>query len=193
MTEDSSSACPVGGYDFDVPLIPQPNKLACWAGSMAMLVSFRRQADVTPDSLAEEVGRSLRTSYGWDMLEDVKDHFGFVDIPLPPNASVYISPQQWCEWLGQYGPLWVTVVGAPSHAIIVRGLSGDLTPDGTTVSINNPWNLDVAFSNDPVDFDPFNEGKAYTQTFSDFAADFGNLGLDDYGSWRVLYLPPAAS
>lgn len=182
-----------GALGYDVELIPQPDKTSCWAAAMAMLVGYRRAVSISPETLAQEVGRSLRTSYGWDMLEAVKDHFGFQDISLPSNASLYLSPEQWQEWLNTYGPLWVTTVGAPSHAIIVTGLSGDLTHDGTTVCILNPWDTTKNFSADPVDFDPFNPGRAYTQSFTDFAADFGNLGLDDYGRWRVLYLPPLYS
>lgn len=174
---------------YDVMLEPQPDKLSCWAGSMAMLVGYQRQQSVPPESLAEEVGRSLRTSYGWDMLEDVKDHFGFQDISLPSNASLYVSPQQWADWLSAYGPLWVTVVGAPSHAIIVKGIQGDLTPEGTTVDILNPWDINTAFDGDAIDFNPPNTGLSYTQSFADFTADFGNLALDNYGDWRVLYLP----
>ena len=174
---------------YDVPLIPQPDKLSCWAGSMGMLVSFRTQASYPPEQLANDVGRSLRTSYGWDELEAVKDKFGFKEISLPSNASLYPSPQQWSDWLNDYGPLWVTTVGAPSHAIVVRGIKGDLTPDGTQVLINNPWDTSATFSNDEIDFSPANNGLQYQQSFTQLAADFGNLALDDYGSWRVMYLP----
>ena len=176
-------------YHYDVELIPQPDKLSCWAGSMAMLVSFRKSTSVTPESLAQTVGRSLRMSYGWDELEAVKDYYGFQDIPLPSNASLYPPPEQWADWLGRYGPLWITVIGAPSHAIVVRGLQGDLTPDGTTVEVLNPWDINIAFSADPVDFDPPNNGLSYSLSFAAFAVQFGLLGLDNYGNWRVLYLP----
>jgi hypothetical protein len=174
---------------YDVPLIPQPDKLSCWAGSMAMLLSFRRQASYPPEQLANDVGMSLRTSYGWDLLEAVKNRFGFVDIPLPSDASLYPSPDQWALWLTDNGPLWVTTIGAPSHAIIVRGITGDLTPAGTQMLINNPWDTSTNFTDDPIDFSPANVGIAYQQTFADLASDFGNLALSDYGSWRVLYLP----
>ena len=107
---------------------------------------------------------SLRTSYGWDLLEAVKDRYGFQDIPLPSNATLYPSPEQWCAWLGAYGPLWVTIVGAPSHAIIVRGISGDMTPEGTTVEVLNPWRIQP-YSDDPIDFDPFNDGMEASQPF----------------------------
>lgn len=174
---------------YDVPLIPQPNKLACWAASMAMLVSFRRQASFAPNDLAASVGRDLRTSYGWDMLESVKDHFGFVDIELPSNMSLYPPPDQWSSWLSENGPLWITTIGAPSHAIVVRGITGDLTVTGTSLLINNPWDTTADFSDDPIDFDPPNTGIAYQQSFADLASDFGNMVLSDYGSWRVLHLP----
>jgi monoamine oxidase len=173
---------------YDVPLIPQPDKFSCWAASMAMLVSWRNQASVAPESLAEEVSRSLRTSYGWDMLEDVKDFYGFADIELPSNVSLRIEPSQWQEWLETYGPLWVTVVGAPSHAVVVRGLVGDGTGEGTTIYVNNPWDINTMFSADQIDFDPPNFGTASEQSFADFTANFGLLGLADYGSWRVLYI-----
>jgi hypothetical protein len=182
--------CPPEGYFYDVGLVAQPDKLSCWAASMAMLVGYQRQASLTAESLAAEVGMSLRTSYGWDLLEAVKDRYGFRDIPLPSNATLYPSPAQWCGWLGAYGPLWVTIVGAPSHAIIVRGISGDMTPEGTTVEVLNPWRIQP-YSDDPIDFDPFNDGMEASQPFPEFAADFGLMDMADYGQWRVLYLPAA--
>jgi len=117
--------------DYDVPLIPQPDKLSCWAASMAMLVSYQRSATVTAENLASEVGESLRTSYSWEMLKAVKDHFGFADIELPSNVSLYVDPNQWATWLHDSGPLWVTVTGAPSHAIVVHAIDGDATPQGS--------------------------------------------------------------
>ena len=86
------------------------------------------------------------------MLEAVKNRLGFVDIPLPSNASLYPSPDQWASWLTGNGPLWVTTIGAPSHAIIVRGITSDLTPAGTQMLINNPWDTSTTFTDDPIDF-----------------------------------------
>jgi hypothetical protein len=174
---------------YQVPLIPQPDKLSCWAASMAMLLSYKRNASFTPQSLARQVSRDLRTSYSWSMLEQVKNYFGFRDIALPSNTSLYLSPKQWSQWLSTYGPLWVTVVGNPSHAIIVHGLRGDCTPGRTSINVLNPWNTNTRFTSDPVDFYPSNSGLAYTQSFNNFAANFGLLGLSNYSSWRVLYLP----
>jgi len=177
---------------YDVPLEAQPDKLSCWAGAMAMMVSFRRQQSVTAEALAESVGRSLRTSYGWDMLESVKDSFGFREIPIPDNMSYVPPPEDWHAWLRQYGPLWVTVRGAPSHAIVVRGIHGDLTPEETSVDILDPWDTTIRFDQDPVDFHPPNYGRrADALPYTRFAAEFLNISeLANVGNWRVLYLPP---
>ena len=178
---------------YDVPLIGQPDKCSCWAGAMAMLVSFRRDQSISPEALAQGVGRSLRTSYTWDMLEAVRDGFGFQVIAIPSNASLYYQPEQWYRWLVEHGPLWVTEAGNPSHAVIVRGLAGDLTPAGTTISISNPWDTSADFDADEIDFHPANRGRAYDQTFADFASDFGSVGLNlPSGDWRVLHLPAAS-
>jgi hypothetical protein len=174
---------------YAVELVAQPDKASCWAGSMAMLVGFRRSVSIPPEQVAEEAGQTLRRSYGWDELEAVRDHFGFQAISLPSGASLYYDPTQWHDWLASYGPLWVTTVGNPSHAIIVAGIHGDMTPDGTTVEVMNPWDTRVGFDADPIDFHPANEGYQYSQSFADFAADFGNVGLSlPLADWRVLYL-----
>jgi N-acetylmuramoyl-L-alanine amidase len=172
---------------YDVALVAQPDKLSCWAASMAMLVGYYRGQSIPAESLARDVGRSLRTSYGWDLLEAVKRHYGLTAISLPSNLSLAPRPAEWHQWLRDYGPLWVTTTGRPSHAIIVRGIEGDLTEGGTTLHILNPWDTTERFSADPIDFSPANHGRAYTRPFRDFAGDFGNLGLANYGEWRVLY------
>ncbi|KAB8194961.1 hypothetical protein FKV24_005700, partial [Lysobacter maris] len=178
-----------GPSDYPVALIPQPDKNACWAASMAMLLSYRRSQSISPETLAQEVDASLSTSYDWDLLENVRDRYGFSVIPQPSNASLYHSPQEWARWLSLHGPLWVVIVGAP-HAVVVAGIRGDLTdPAATEVKVLNPWDTRVAFDGDPVAFNPPNGGYEDWLPFADFAADYGNMAEPDYGNWRVLYLP----
>ena len=181
------------GVEYPVELIPQPNKTACWAASMAMLLSFRRNASHNPETLAEEVGGSLMTSYGWDLLQAVRDRYGFVAIDVPSNASLYFSPQQWDRWLRDLGPLWVVIVGMP-HAVVVGGMRGDTTDaDKCEVKVLNPWDTRVTFDDDAVAFHPRNDGCADWLSFKQFADDFGNMAEPDYGNWRVLYLPAQAA
>lgn len=179
--------------DYPVQLVPQPNKLACWAASMAMLLSFRRNASFSPETLANEVGGSLMTSYGMDLLQAVRDRYGFTAIDVPSNTSLYFSPVQWAQWLRDFGPLWVVIVGMP-HAVVVSGLRGN-TDDAASceVKILNPWDTRVTFDDDATEFHPANSGYADWLPFQQFASDFGNMAEADYGNWRVLHLPAQAA
>jgi hypothetical protein len=49
----SLSAIPASTFN-SVHLIPQPDKRSCWAASMSMVLSYYRQASVTPETLASE-------------------------------------------------------------------------------------------------------------------------------------------
>jgi hypothetical protein len=179
--------------EHPVPLIPQPNKLACWAAAMAMLLSFRRNASYDSETLASEVGGSLMSSYGWDLLEAVRGRYGFTAIEVASNTSLYFSPAQWASWLRDFGPLWVVIVGMP-HAVVVSGLRGDTADaSGCEVKLLNPWDTRVTFDGDPVEFHPANAGYADWLPFQQFASDFGNMAQPDYGNWRVLHLPAQAA
>jgi V8-like Glu-specific endopeptidase/N-acetyl-anhydromuramyl-L-alanine amidase AmpD len=175
--------------EYPVQLVPQPNKLACWAASMTMLLSFRRNASFSPETLANEVGGSLMTSYGWDLLEAVRTRYGFVAVDVPSNTSFYFSPAQWAQWLRDFGPLWIVIVGMP-HAVVVSGLRGN-TDDANAceVKLLNPWDTRVSFDDDATEFHPANQGYADWLPFHQFASDFGNMAEPDYGNWRVLHLP----
>jgi V8-like Glu-specific endopeptidase/N-acetyl-anhydromuramyl-L-alanine amidase AmpD len=182
-----------GPSDIPVHLIPQPDKNACWAAAMAMLLAHRGRQSRTPESIINDVGGTLASSYGWDLLQAVRDRYGFEVIDEPSNASLYHTPRQWAEWLKTYGPLWVVIVGAP-HAVVVAGIRGDLgDPNATQVKILNPWDTRVAFDNDPVAFHPANNGYEDWLPFAEFAGDFGTMAQPDYGNWRILHLPASAA
>ena len=180
--------------EYEVELIPQPDKNSCWAASMAMLLSYRRGQSIAPGALAEEVGETLMMSYGWDLLEAVRDRYGFVSIDVPQNSSLYFEPEQWMKWLRDRGPLWVVVVGAP-HAVVVSGMRGDIEDTASCeVLILDPWDSRETFDDDPVDFHPANTGYAAWVPFEKLAADFGDIAKFDKdltyeGNWRVLWLP----
>jgi len=167
---------------YDVPLIPQPNETSCWAAAMAMIESFRRSREepghppLTVEALAEEASLSLDQQYSWDDLEEVKEHFGFLDVQI--RGAEYPIAEKWRTWLQEYGPLYVTIHGDPSHAIIVRGISGNLTQTGCQLDILNP--------------SPPNRGAHLPMTVAELNEQFnrGNLShLAVYNDWRILYHP----
>ncbi|WP_115560188.1 papain-like cysteine protease family protein [Xanthomonas arboricola] len=191
LSTRSLSDAPV--HEYDVPLIAQPDKRTCWAAAMAMLLSYRRHASIDPETLANEVGTTLSTSYSFELLDAVRQRYGFNAIEQPSNTSLYHTPQQWADWLNRHGPLWVVIVGAP-HAVVLSGISGDLAdPSSAIVNILNPWDTRQTFDNDPVVFNPTNQGYADWLPFQEFASAFGEMAADDYGDWRVLYLPAAST
>jgi V8-like Glu-specific endopeptidase len=186
-----SRALSAEGVQHTVALVPQPDKNACWAASMTMLKSFRSDASFDPEAFVREAGGSLSTSYAWDQLERVRDHYGFAVIEQPSNASLYHAPTQWAQWLRDFGPLWVVIVGAP-HAVVVSGIRGNLANAAACeVYVLNPWDTTTAFDADPIAFNPPNRGHEGWMAFESFAADFGNMAQPDYGNWRVLHLPAA--
>jgi len=181
---------------YDVPLTPQPNKTSCWAASMAMIESYRRSREVprrppqAAAGLAEEVGLSIDHIYRWSQLEAAKDHFEFEEVTI--TGTHYPTAEKWRVWLQEYGPLYVTIRGAPSHAIIVRGISGSLTPTGSQLDILNPWDINETFDDDPLEFNPPNQGAHLTMTVDELNERFngGDLShLSVYDDWRILYQP----
>ena len=117
-----------GSIQFDVPLIPQPNTTSCWAASMAMLVSYRDGAMTTPQSIADAAGYSLESSYGWDALYSALREWNLSTITMTPTMG------ELDRLLRRYGPLWLMVTGAPTHAVVLTGGDG-----GSNFSWNDPW------------------------------------------------------
>jgi hypothetical protein len=185
---------------YDVPLIPQPNKNACWAASMAMLEAYRRDKEAlasmpySAQDLADDVGYSLDQSYGWDRLEDVRDNLGLRDLPIV--GKQHPTAIEWRNWLRKYGPLFVTITGSPTHAIVVRGIADGGPSDSPQIQILNPWDSRVSFDDDPVEFNPPNHGESLTLSIPHLNEVFngGQLAeLAHYQNWRVLYQPALAA
>lgn len=153
---------------YDVELIPQPNRTSCWAGAMAMMVSYHEGRSVPPQEIAESAGYDLRQSYGWDAIYSAARAYGLQAIP--PRS---VNPTGWNELLESRGPLWVVETGAPSHAVVLAGMHGDGTPDATEVTINNPW--------------PPRTGAIQYRTFMDFFDSFGGAAAAVGGNVQILY------
>ncbi len=178
---------------FNVPLIPQPTKQSCWAAAMAMVLSYKKKASISPETLANQAGGTLQSSYSWEFLQAVRDRYGFQSvIDVPADTCMDYEPEQWKEWLEDYGPLWFTFIwpDGGSHAMVLTGINGDLSYENTFVEINNPWNLQTAFDDDPIDFNPTNLGSYQNLPFTSFLTQFSDFGYDvEHASYRIMYLP----
>ena len=176
-------------YDT-IPLIPQPNKLSCWAASMAMLVTHQRTVEnrenpfISPDELADGLGISLDSSYTLSLLVPAKDTYRLNDLPYR-NAEE-MNARQWFTWLENFGPLWVATGQDPVvHAVVVYGIEGNLANDEVQLHIHNPWDISTQFDSDPIDFNPPNEGITSTQNVEEIMRRLNAESLPS--DWRILY------
>jgi hypothetical protein len=140
--------------NYSVPLVPQPTAVSCWAAALTMVVSNRDSASYAPESIAEAAKMDLNTGYGWSDISNAVSAWN-----LSTEGPVSALPSYWAGLLASSGPLWIVEVGAPYHAVVVVGINGDGTPEGTTVTVNNPW--------------PPNSGAVETKSFTAFDTEFG--------------------
>ncbi|MDQ3287065.1 MAG: trypsin-like peptidase domain-containing protein [Pseudomonadota bacterium] len=188
-SESEAPTNPQHAPDFPVRLIAQPNKDTSWATAMAMLLAWRRDPSVVPETVITELGDTLASSYDQELLDAAQARYGFQVLPAPADTATWHSPVQWANWLDRFGPLWVLIVDAP-HAVVIAGIRGDLAdPASVQVKVLNPWDTRVAFDGDPVSFQPANAGYEDWIAFEQFASDFGSMASPDYSDWKVLHLP----
>ena len=146
---------------LQVELISQPTLSSCWAASLAMLVSYRDQVSTTADAIAARAGMDTVTGYNWEKI-----HQAVLAWELLEAGPACALPDYWANLLQSMGPLWVVEIDKVAHAVVLVGLSGDGTPENTTVVLNNPWNSNLA----PGDT---NQGAVEQKTFLEFDEEFG--------------------
>jgi hypothetical protein len=141
--------------DFQVELITQSTGVSCWAAALAMVVSFRDQASYAAEEVASRASMDIKRGYGWN---DIR--YAVSTWQLKEEGPMCAMPDYWAGLLQTNGPLWVVEVANPgAHAIVLIGMHGDGTPEGTSVTVNNPW--------------PPNQGTIEQKTFLDFDTEFG--------------------
>jgi hypothetical protein len=146
--DDNSSAPTPISVGTSIPLIAQPTDVTCWAASLAMVAGASSAEEV-----ADKAGMDINTGYGWPEIQAAVSAWG-----LNEEGGACGMPDFFAGYLQSYGPLWIVEVGAPYHAVVVTGMEGDGTPDGTNVYINNPW--------------PPGSGAQETKTFTAFEAEY---------------------
>lgn len=138
---------------YDVPLVAQPTDVTCWAASLDMVIGYRDQVSYAVDTVAEQAGLTTTDSHGWSEIQTAVKAWNLVE-----EGPASGMPDYWATQLANCGPLWVVETGNPYHAVVLIGIDGDGTADGSTVTVNNPW--------------PPNQGEVQTLPFAQFEADF---------------------
>lgn len=161
---------------YDVELVPQRTNMSCWVAAAAMVVGWRDMVSIDPEEIAEGIG--YWNQYHNNGLppdnEEMFDYWGLI-LEYPQTYTV----QGFAELL-ENGPLWVaTDLSGGGHAVVVAEMQGDGTPDGTLLTIYDPWEEGM------TTFFPLNLGSIYERTYTEFVTNQEKLAD------RELKLPKA--
>lgn len=151
-TEEARPLTPLRHF---VPLVAQETGMSCWAAGAAMIVGWRDLHPTTDRRVAERSARmdAFRLGLLPSDIHAIAAAWGLR--AEPPRA--YGVTELW-EALRGHGPLWVGEADPELHVVVVAGIEGDGTPDGTNVLVVDPW--------------PVGVGERYTLTFRELMRNY---------------------
>lgn len=168
-----------GGQSFDenwneVDLVGQPDNASCWATAAAMVVGWRDRVSITIDAIKQMFGTAtgLATNAGLspDDRQKLADTLSLVAEP-PQSYTV----DGFRAILENYGPAWagIRTDDGWGHAVVMTGIYGDGTPNGTYVRIHDPWGRSPGTPTRPGAHNPTpGQGSRYTLTFAEFEKEY---------------------
>ena len=166
----------------DVQLIAQPTDVTCWAAAAAMLIGWRDQVSIAPETIAEITGRSTASGLRTTDNETFAAETGLTPVP----AACY-SADAFRGLLADYGPLWVSEGTPPNrHAVLVTGMYSDGAD--TYVRISDPWDRAVGMPGSPGPYASTHAtGSRYIMRWDDFAAAYEQLATSSPLNSRILH------
>jgi len=129
---------------LDVPIVQQqPGSHNCWEASLAMILAWRQRASVTPEDIT---GDSEFWNQWCNPGLDLEDDRIFQHYRLTVDRTYQsYTPEDYARILQDRGPIWVgldvsraTSTELRAHAVVITGIAGDGTAEGTMVYLNNP-------------------------------------------------------
>jgi GH24 family phage-related lysozyme (muramidase) len=157
----------MGAVDYRVPglvaPLQQPSPMTCWATVIAMMTSWKRQQSIAARDAIAPGGAEFLTKFDNNQALDAASAGRLYQaLGLVAMQSLNPSIDGWDQYLRLYGPLYVDI-GYPqasmTHAVIVTGISGDGTADGTTITYIDPGS-----------------GTVVNRKFGDFLAQYETPG-----------------
>ena len=130
--------------DFTVPgTIPkysQPKYMDCWATAATIMVSWKEGKAYRIEEVVSRAGTRYLEIYHRDSGLDASDKPAFLAaLKLRAEAPQTFTLKGWLGLLQDHGLLWVTTIaGDDAHALIIKGMSGDGSYDGTRFSVIDP-------------------------------------------------------
>jgi peptidoglycan hydrolase-like protein with peptidoglycan-binding domain len=150
---------------YSITLIPQDTPMSCWAAGLAMLLEYHGDPK-TQQEIADECGipHALDAGASSSEFEACASQLGF---KLEPGQCG--GPDLLAGWLEQYGPIFVVdTAGLGYHGVVIGGVKGDGTPEGTVAVEYNPWPPGTGLVHD----EPFLEFQQEYEGGADFTLYF---------------------
>ncbi|MEM6252294.1 MAG: papain-like cysteine protease family protein [Cyanobacteria bacterium P01_D01_bin.156] len=123
----------------NVPYMSQTGRMTCWAASAGMILAWAAKHNVAlPDAVVLSLTNPSTAGPGGlagSNFPAFLAQFGMVGIPAQTMSTADFG-----QALDTLGPLWVGTANASGnpHVVVVTGMQGDGTPDGTIVIMNDP-------------------------------------------------------
>jgi Papain-like cysteine protease AvrRpt2 len=176
--DTSAQSCSPINIQYDVPLVPQMTNMSCWAAGAAMLVGWKDKVSIDPSEIANAIGYWKQYQNGLAPSDtSMFNYWGL--IPEPPQSY---TVEGFANLLQRYGPLWVASAEPGPHIRVVTGMTGDGTPDGTTLFINDPWQTGMKVFSLP------NSGSQYSETYNQFVQKQDTLAISELSTPNAIYV-----
>ncbi|PCE24674.1 N-acetylmuramoyl-L-alanine amidase [Burkholderia ubonensis] len=183
-------ATALGGQSYTlnwdgVELIPQPTGKSCWAAAAAMVIGWRDQMSLTPETIASICGRTTATGLNPAQVESFAHDMG---LAFEPPQSYTIDAFR--QLLEDHGPLWVCADVPGLHAIVVTGMYGDGADDGsdTYVRISDPWDRVAGSPGAPGPYQNTHAtGSRYILRWADFVSEYESAATMPNVNLQILH------
>jgi papain like cysteine protease AvrRpt2 len=164
---------PASKIDFKVgyvPVIKQPESMACWATAATIMVSWKENKTYNIEDVLARAGDKYRALYEANLGIEGEEKKQFLSsLNLRAEAPQTFTIKGWLWLLQTYGPLWVTSEDRQGkkfsvHARIVTAIKGDESIENTFLTIIDPQ-----------------DGSEYTEDINEFTRKYENVARVDLG------------
>jgi ABC-type bacteriocin/lantibiotic exporter with double-glycine peptidase domain len=115
--------------DHSVQYQQQTQAMSCWAASTAMMLGWKNNQSYPESAVLEQF-----RSFGVDGADDAECEQLARTLGMTILTNQCAMPEEWERQLSS-GPI---MVGSPTHVIVVAGITGDGTPDGSQFHVLDP-------------------------------------------------------
>jgi len=187
QVEENISTDNIYKIHLGVPLITQPTNMSCWITAAAMILAWRDNNDfVSPEDIVKGKGKwenYFHTGLPTSEVENGSTDQFFNKLGLTPLPKQCFTAQGLADQMKK-GPIWIAV---PGHALVVTGITGDGTAEGTMVYYNDPVGV-----SDVVSFGEFSlamEKLALSSyKINDGTRNNINMSSEDFGKEKMDFL-----